>query len=335
MKKIKEEEADPMDIFRDREGRFESGRGLGVHMSAMKPYVDYVLDRLVDDARIENGELLLPTEGRPVVVIASHGPGIAWVPLVALVGKVYRDHGCGDMIGGMFPHKAVFWVPGLKAKYERVLGTPTQISTVEDMTKLLEERRFAITGTAPEGANCLVSYDEYVAPFRSAGMVAAAIMSGASICLAAHKGAEKWNLRLDLPFGLKIPFTGGLKGVNIALPPYKRLERYVAMCRRYTPIADPEEMKAAGNRERRMLLHVEMERIRATLNLMTDEISLLMKKAEREERHRPASLHDMGPLDDPGEWADFSRRANLNRIGPMPRAYARRPWSPEEIGEKR
>lgn len=334
MKKMrKTPKADPMDIFRDKDGQFESGKGMGMHMSAMKPYVDYVLGNLVKDARLVNPELALPFDGRPVVIIASHGPGIAWVPLVALVGKAYRDHGCEDMIGGMFPHPAVFWVPGLRKKYEKVLGTPTSITSVEGMVDLLERKVFAVTGTAPEGANCLVSFDEYVTPFRSGGMVAAAILSGAAICLAAHKGAEEWNLRLNLPFGWKIPYTGGLRGVNVALPPYKKLDSYVAMCRRYEPIASREEMANADKRRRRLLLHVEMERIRAELNLMTDNVADMMKENARTEVYRPTrpvSGPVIDTMDDPTAWTALDNQGEFDRGRLADESYMRVPWLPGE-----
>jgi len=329
---------DPMDIFRDKEGNFASGQGMGMHMSAMKPYVDHVLGKLVRDARLINPELVLPIDGRPVVIIASHGPGIAWVPLVALVGKSYRDHGCDDMIGGMFPHPAVFWVPGLKKKYEKVLGTPTSITSVEGMVDLLERKVFAVTGTAPEGANCLVSYDEYVTPFRSGGMVAAAILSGAAICLAAHKGAEEWNIRVNLPFGWKIPYTGGLRGVNVALPPYKKLDSYVAMCRRYEPIASKEEMEKADKRRRRMLLHVEMERIRAELNLMTDSVAEIMKEKPPVKTYKPAPLASsrfVDSMDDPTAWTQLSKPGEFDRGRISDESYMKVPWLPNENRDSR
>jgi hypothetical protein len=149
---------------------------------------------------------------------------------------------------------------------------------VDDIVNLLKKNEIELTGTAPEGANCLLSYDEYVAPFRSKGMIAAAIKADAGICLMAHQGAEDWNIRADLPFGWSVPFTNGLKGVNIPLFPYKKINRYILLCRRYEPSITSADLNNKTKREARLLLNIEIERIRAEMNLMTDEVKELMQK---------------------------------------------------------
>ena len=146
------------------------------------------------------------------------------------------------------------------------------------LPQLLKNNEIELTGTAPEGANCLLSYDEYVAPFRSKGMIAAAIKADTSICLMAHQGAEDWNIRADLPFGWSVPFTNGLKGVNIPLLPYKKINHYILLCRRYEPSISSADLKDKSKREARLLLNIEIERIRAEMNLMTDEVKALIKK---------------------------------------------------------
>ncbi len=267
-----------IDNFSGKHHQFLSGEGKGVQMKKWKPFSDFVLNRLVKKAEIINPEALLPTDGRPVVAIASHGPNIAWVPLVGLVGKFFIENGYGNIIGGMYPHKALFLIPGLKGFYKRVLGTPTDVNTVDDIVDLLKNNEIGMTGTAPEGANCLLSYDEYIAPFRSKGMIAAAIKADTSICLLAHQGAEDWNIRADLPFGWNVPFTNGLKGINIPLLPYKKINRYIALCKRYKPSITSTDLKNKTKREARLLLNIEIERIRAEMNLMTDEVKELMEK---------------------------------------------------------
>ncbi len=266
------------DDFSSKDRQFISGEGKGAQMKKWKPFADFVLNKLVKKAEIINGEALIPDNGRPVVAIASHGPNVAWMPLAALVGKFFIDNGHGNIIGGMYPHKALFLIPGLKGYYKRVLGTPTDVNTVDDIVNLLTNNKIGLTGTAPEGANCLLSYDEYVAPFRSKGMIAAAIKADTNICLMTHQGAEDWNIRIDLPFGWSVPFTNGLKGVNIPLPPYKKINRYIVLCRRYEPSITSEDLKNKSKREARLLLNIEIERIRAEMNLMTDEVKGLMKK---------------------------------------------------------
>ena len=267
-----------LDDFSGKDCEFSSGEGKGVQMKKWKPFADFVLNKLVKKAEIINGEALLPTEGRPVVAIASHGPNVAWMPLAALVGKFFIDNGYGNIIGGMYPHKALFLIPGLKGYYKRVLGTPTDVNTVDDIVELLKNNEIGLTGTAPEGANCLLSYDEYVAPFQSKGMIAAAIKADTSICLMAHQGAETWNIRADLPFGWSIPFTNGLKGINIPLPPYKKVNHYIVLCRLYKPSITSADLINKTKREARLLLSIEIEKIRAEMNLMTDEVKELMKK---------------------------------------------------------
>jgi len=266
-----------LEAFKERGRDFVSGEGKGVQMKKFKPYTDFVLKNFVNKADIINPEALLPTDGHPVIAITSHGPGAAWIPLVALVGKFFLDNGYGDIVGGMYPHKALFLIPGLKDYYRRVLGTPTEIKSVDDIVTLLKNNDIGLAGTAPEGANCLLTFTDYVAPFRSKGMIAAAIKADATICLMAHQGAEDWNIRINLPFGWTVPYTNGVKGINITLPPYKKID-YMALCRRYTPAISSVDLDGKTKREARRLLNIEIENIRMQLNLMTDEVKTMMGK---------------------------------------------------------
>ena len=277
-----------LDAFKKKGHGFAGGEGKGVQMRKFKPYTDFVLKHLVDKADIINPEALLPTDGRPVIAVVSHGPGFAWIPLVALVGKFFLDSGCGDIIGGMYPHKAMFLIPGLKGYYRRVLGTPTDINSVDDIVALLKNNEIGLTGTAPEGANCLLSFNDYVAPFRSKGMIAAAIKADTSICLMAHQGAEDWNIRINLPFGLTMPGTNGVRGINITLPPYKKIHRYKVLCRRYKPTITSADLAGKTNQEARRLLSIEVEKIRTQLNLMTDEVKAMMGKKAMKAKKAPS-----------------------------------------------
>jgi len=263
-----------------RNDGFISGNGKGMYMKNIKPYTDFVLNFLVKNSEIINGKALLPTEGKPVIAIASHGPGFSWLPLPALTGKVFIENGCEDIVVGMYPHKIMLMIPGLKKYYKKVLGTPTEVNTVDDVVTLLKNNQIGLTGTAPEGANCLFSFDEYVAPFRSKGMIVAAIKADASICLIAHQGAESWNKTINLPFGWTIPFTNGLKGIHITMLPYKRIDNFIAICKRYKPSITSEQLNRKSKRESRLSLNVEIERIRAEMNLMTDEVKDLLKKKQ-------------------------------------------------------
>ncbi|MBK7006238.1 MAG: hypothetical protein IPH37_14840 [Burkholderiales bacterium] len=276
-----------LDEFMDRGRQLACQGGRGVPIKNYRPFSDFVLSKMVKKAELINAQALLPTDGEPVVVIASHGPNIAWVPLAALVGKFFYDSGYGDIVGGFFPHKAVFLVPGFKDYYKRVLGAPTDIHTVEAIVDLLKNHEVGVTGTAPEGANCLLAYDEYVAPFQSVGMIAAAIRANASICLVAHQGAEDWNLRLRLPFGWKVPLTNGLRGINIPLIPFKKIDRYMARCERFKPRLRAKDLEGKSKRQVRLMLSVEVERIRAAMNLMTDELKERIRIDKAAAAHRP------------------------------------------------
>jgi hypothetical protein len=276
-----------LDEFMDRGRQLECSGGRGVPIKNYQPFSDFVLNKMVKKAELINAQALLPTDGEPVVVIASHGPNIAWVPLAALVGKFFYDSGYGDIVGGFFPHKAVFLVPGFKDYYKRVLGAPTDINTVEAIVDLLKNHEVGVTGTAPEGANCLLAYDEYVAPFQSVGMIAAAIRANASICLVAHQGAEDWNLRLRLPFGWKVPLTNGLRGINIPLIPLKKIDRYMARCERFKPRLRAKDLEGKSKRQVRLMLSVEVERIRAAMNLMTDDLKERIRHDKAAAAHRP------------------------------------------------
>lgn len=283
---------DHIEAFKTRGRDLHDRPGKGVPMKKFKPYTDFVLKNLVKQGDIIHPEALLPTDGRPVVAIVSHGPGAAWIPLVALVGKFFSDNDYGDIIGGMYPHKALFLIPGFKDYYRRVLGTPTDVNTVDEIVGLLKNKEIGLTGTAPEGANCLLSFTDYVAPFRSGGMIAAAVKADAAICLMAHQGAEIWNLRINLPFGLTVPGTNGLRGINITLPPWKKLPRYMVMCRRYQPAISAADLSGKPKAETRRLLGMEIAAIRRELNAMTCKLQALMPQnaAEKTTERMPSSL---------------------------------------------
>ncbi|MBK9348647.1 MAG: hypothetical protein IPN06_20695 [Burkholderiales bacterium] len=80
------------------------------------------------------------------------------------------------------------------------------------------------------------------------------------------------NLRLRLPFGWKVPLTNGLRGINIPLIPFKKIDRYMARCERFKPRLRAKDLEGKSKRQVRLMLSVEVERIRAAMNLMTDEL---------------------------------------------------------------
>ena len=161
-----------------------------------------------------------------------------------------------------------------------MLSAPTYVKTVEEVVQLLKDQGLGVTGTAPEGANGRLAYDEYVATFQSKGMVAAANKADASICLLVHQGAEDWNIRIKLPFGWTVPLTNGLSGINIPLLPYKKIDNYMVRCQRYEPSITSKDLSGKSKRQVRLLLNIEIEKIRAEMNWMTDELKERMKEAK-------------------------------------------------------
>jgi hypothetical protein len=306
-----------IEAFKTRGREFAATEGKGVPMRKFKPYTEFVLNNLVRQGEIMNPEALLPADGRPVVAIVSHGPGAAWIPLVALVGKFFIDNGYGDIIGGMVPHKALFLIPGFKDYYRRILGTPTDADTMDDIIALLKNRDIALTGTAPEGANCMLSFNDYVAPFRSKGMIAAAIKADAAICLMAHQGAEIWNIRANLPFGLTVPGTHGLRGINITLPPLKKIDQYRVLCRRYEPGIGSSDLVGMSKEEVRQHIRIEVAAIRQQLNAMTAELQAMMKDAIRQNDRQNAREPMLS-----GKWQQSRQKTRiLNALFPEDEAW--------------
>lgn len=248
------------------------GVGEGIVIGKFAPYVDTILKILVKDYKIINPEAALPEPGRPMVFIAAHGPLYAPTPSILMLGKLFVDRGLTDLVAGFYPHPLLMRFPGMKALFGR-LGTPTKVYDLPGLVERLQDGRIHITGTGPEGIFCHFNWDEPVGPFDNAGMVAAAVLSGASVCLLAHRGGEAWHVPLNLPFGWTLPLSRGMRGVNIPLGPVRRLKRYVAMCKRYEPDLEKEELEAAEGHEKRLLVGLESQKIRVELNRMMDQLA--------------------------------------------------------------
>ena len=250
--------------------------GIGVPVANSKPFVDFILTHLVGEVRIFNRRAALPDGTRPLVHLAAHGPLLGPTPAIAALARLYIDSGLGDMRIGFYPHRSFLWIPGIEGFLQRI-GIPTRAYRLEDLVGLLRSGKLRVTGTALEGLHCHFSWKDPVGPFRSGGMIAAAILADASICLFTHAGGEAWNVRLDLPLGLTVPFTRGLRGVNIPIGPVRKIERYGLYCRRYRPALSRRALEKMDARGRRMALSLEMERIRNRLILMTVELGEKMR----------------------------------------------------------
>ena len=243
--------------------------GEGIPLSRLAPYVKGLRKFFIKDFEMINPEAALPTGERPLVFIAAHGPLYAPTPMILLLGEYFIDHGLSDKVVGIYPHPMLMRFPGMKALFSR-LGTPTRVYDLEGLVARLKDGRINITGTGPEGMYCHLSWTDYVGPFDNAGMIAAAVLADADICLLAHQGGDAWNLRLNLPFGLTVPLTRGLRGINVPIGPVRRVERMVVSCERYSPGVSRKALEKADGREKRLLITLEVEKIRHRLNSMTD-----------------------------------------------------------------
>jgi hypothetical protein len=240
--------------------------------------MDIILSRLVGEWSVQNPQAAMPDPGRPLVWLIAHGPLTAPTALMGVIGKTLLDKGMDDLVVAFYPHPLVLKIPLFGWFYER-LGTATQLYDVERLALCLKTGKVHAAGTAPESVNCNFSWTEYVAPFHTGGMLAAAILADADICLLAHLGGELWNIRANLPFGLTVPFTRGLRGVNVPLPPVRRIPRYLVSCERYTCPVKSGTFSRLDAKTRRGVLAVEMEKVRNRLLEMTRALAAEMEKA--------------------------------------------------------
>ena len=248
------------------------GRGYGSTLSTGRLFIDFTMDNLVGDVKIFNPKAAIPDKGRSLIILAAHGGVLGPLPTMAALGRMYIDHGLGDQTIGFYTHRAIQLVPGMKTVFEK-MGALYRVSDVEDLARRLKSGGVRIAGNALEGVSCMFSWTEFVGPFHTGGMIAAAIMSGASICLLTHQGADPWNLQVNLPFGMTVPKTRGLRGLNIPIAPIRRIEHLSVLCRRYRLRVKKSDFLSKMDRgERHIAIKREMETIRDRLNLMTAEL---------------------------------------------------------------
>ncbi len=245
--------------------------GEGIVLKTGEPFFDLFLKHMVKDFQVYNARTALPKKGQPLVFIAAHGPLWAPMPLMSILGKYYLENGLGDLVAGFYPHPMLMKFPGMKAIFGR-LGTPTKVYDLPGLVERLKDGRIHITGTAPEGIYCHFSWDEYVGPYDHAGMIAAAVLSDAKLVLIAHQGGDAWNLQANLPFGWTIPISRGLRGINIPIGPVRKIDRYAVLCKLYKPSLKKKDLETKNHREKKFLIGIEVEKIRAQLNLMTDDL---------------------------------------------------------------
>ncbi len=274
-------------------------KGMGAPIRRAAPMAGRMLSRLVKNLSLYNTRAVLPDENRPMVILAAHGTLVAPLPAMAAITRLYAENGLGDLVAGFYPHPSILMIPGVRQFFE-FLGAPTRAYDVDTLVRLMKEGKIHVAGTAPEAVNCNFTWDEYVAPLKNAGMLEVAILTDATVCLMAHLGGDAWAWRLRLPFGLTVPMTNGLSGVNVQFPPLTRIRDYGVLFRRFRPGVTAAKLCGVSRRERKMLLRVELEKIRNQLLLMTDELAARMG---REWEHSPAGATSSARGSSPGPWS--------------------------------
>jgi hypothetical protein len=254
-----------------RAGGTAEGTGCGARLISVGWFADWFLKNFVGEVKIFNGRAALPDKGRPLVLLAAHGPVLGPIPMMAALGRMYLERGLGNEVTGFFHHHSILYIPIVNRIFTR-MGALTRLYRLPDLVEALKGGRVRIAGNALEGTSCAFSWDEPVGPFRSGGMIAAALLSGASICLLAHRGTDPWSVRLDLPLGLTVPGSDGLRGLHLQLPPWKKIDRLEVLCRRYRPATTTAKFKKMDRAGRRMAVASEMQSVRARLIGMMREL---------------------------------------------------------------
>ena len=267
--------------------------GEGIVVKTAEPLFNLFLQYAVKEYKIYNPKTVLPDKGKPLVIISAHGPLWAPAPIMFILGKHFLNNGFGDLVASFYPHPLLMRVPGVKTIFSR-LGVPTKVYDLPGLLERLKDGRIHITGTAPEGIYCNFQWEDYVGPYDNAGMVAAAVLSDAKLVLVAHQGGDAWNVQANLPFGWTLPIPGGLRGLNIPVGPVRKIERYAMLAKRYRPALKKKELENISSKERKLLIGLEVAKIRTQLNLMTEDLqkreAKLLLTQERSEKKRIDTL---------------------------------------------
>ncbi|MBI9075447.1 MAG: hypothetical protein JEZ02_08570 [Desulfatibacillum sp.] len=259
------------DFLMEEEMDEDTQVGEGIVIKSTEPLYTLFLQHMVKSYQVYNARTILPEKGRPLVVIAAHGPLWAPTPIMFILSKYFVESGYGDLVASFYPHPLLMKVPGMKAIFGR-LGVPTKVYDLKGLVERLQDGRIHITGTAPEGIYCNFQWENYVGPYDNAGMVAAAVLTDAKLVLLAHQGGDAWNFQANLPFGWSLPIPGRLRGLNIPIGPVKKIDRYAVLAKRYRPALKKRELENKSPKERKLLIGLEVEKIRTHLNLMTEDL---------------------------------------------------------------
>jgi len=247
---------------------------LGVRLRDAAPLVAAIKKLQVSGYEILNLDAALPNPDRVTVYICNHGPVLAPFPAPTLtVAALLEAGGYEDLIAVTLFHWIVELNPVLSAVLTKYFGHSTpELRSMEGLIRLMKERRFHILGTAPEGRSCAWSYDAPVGPFTRQGLMVAALEADADVILTAQKGVERFGLPVRLPFGLRLPFEGGPRG--LLLPWWYPGRRTFVTLKygRYQPLMTAEERAGLSPGDRRVQLGAELARMHAQLTALYEEI---------------------------------------------------------------
>ncbi len=189
------------------------------------------------------------------------------------VDALLQAGGYDDLRAVTLFHRIVEFNPVLSAVLTKYFGHATpELQSLSGLIRLMRERRFHILGTAPEGRSCAWTYDAPVGPFTRQGLMVAALEADADVILTAQKGVERFGLPLRLPFGLRLPFEGGPRGLQLSWWWPGRRTFVTLKYQRYKPLITPATRAQLAPDQRRAQIDAELTRMHAQLTALYESI---------------------------------------------------------------
>lgn len=248
---------------------------LGVRLRNAAPLVEVIKWLQISGYEILNFEEARPAPDRVTVYLCNHGPVLAPFPAPTLtVDALLKAGGYEDLIAVTLFHRIVELNPLLSAVLTKYFGHSTpELRSKAGLIRLMKERRFQILGTAPEGRSCAWTYDAPVGPFTRQGLMVAALEADADVILTAQKGVERFGLPLRLPFGLRLPFEGGPRGLLLPWWYPGRRTFVTLKYKRYEPLMSAEERDGLSPMNRRAQIGAELARMHAQLSALYESMT--------------------------------------------------------------
>jgi len=150
--------------------------------------------------------------------------------------------------------------------YNRIVSRITghyQPLCAKDIVYGLQHGQFDSVGTMPEEFNSIYLYPDClpIKPFRYNGQIVIALRANVDMITGVHKGTEKWDLNLCLPF--KKTFKG-CRGTNL---PFwvRRLPKVVVAFELYRPSISLQDIEGLSKPERYAVVNREGEKMRQAM----------------------------------------------------------------------